>query len=67
MKDKLFPVLFTLTIMAIVFGGWFEGNRQGWFLRKTADDFNICFNGNDTIRIQSKIPMWDHSRQYKRV
>lgn len=57
MKDRLSPILFTLIIVVIVFGAWFAGNRQGWFLRKTADDFSICFNVKDTvISIQSKIP-----------
>jgi hypothetical protein len=57
MKDRLSPILFTLIILAIVFGAWFAGNRQGWFLRKTSNDFKVCFNRNDTIiSIQSKIP-----------
>ncbi|MFV0312976.1 MAG: hypothetical protein ACK5KN_15180 [Dysgonomonas sp.] len=57
MKDRLSPILFTLIILAIVFGAWFAGNRQGWFIRKTSDDFKVSFNKNDTvICIQCKIP-----------
>ena len=57
MKDRLFPILFTLVILLIVFGAWFTGVRQGWFLQKTANDFNICFNVSDTVvSVQSKIP-----------
>ncbi|WP_029904196.1 hypothetical protein [Prevotella sp. 10(H)] len=56
MKDRLTPIILTLIILLIVFGAWFAGRQQGWFMSKSSDDFNICLIGSDTISIQYKAP-----------
>lgn len=57
MRNGLTPILFTLTILVIGFGGWFIGRNNGLFFRKMAEDVVICGNtAKDTLSIK-----WKHS------
>lgn len=59
MKDRLFPILLTLTILCIIFGGWFIGKEKGWFIKNSINDVSICRTiDGDTIYIDSKNTMY---------
>lgn len=69
MNKELHSILFTLIIVAVVIGGWLIGRNQGWFVRSSANDINICRNvTGDTLYFNSKNPIyavsgWSASRQ----
>lgn len=59
MKDRLFPILLTLIILCLIFGGWFVAREKGWFIKRSIDDISICrtING-DTVYIESNNTMY---------
>lgn len=59
MNKELHSILFTLIIVAVVIGGWLIGRNQGWFVRSSANDINICRNATgDTLYFNSKNPIY---------
>ncbi|MFV0330707.1 MAG: hypothetical protein ACK5KL_12950 [Dysgonomonas sp.] len=67
MSRGLSPILLTLIIAALIFGLWFAAMQKGWFIRKTADDINICRMNSNTLQINWKgsaygITGWSSSR-----
>lgn len=37
-----FPIVITLIILAVIFGGWMIARYQGLFYHKTAEDVSVC-------------------------
>ncbi|MBK5721891.1 hypothetical protein JGH11_13510 [Dysgonomonas sp. Marseille-P4677] len=59
MKDRLFPILFALIVLSIIFGGWFIGRDRGWFIRNSINDISISRTINcDTVYIDSRNIMY---------
>lgn len=44
-----FPIIITLIILAVVFGGWLIARYQGLFYHKTAEDVSICTNPDRNV------------------
>ena len=58
MNKELFPILLTLSILLLVFGGWYAAKEKGWFQKKSADDIEVCRLGRDTLSLQCKNPKY---------
>jgi len=68
MNRKLFSILFTIIIVAVVLCVWLTGRQNGWFIHQSAKDFDLCRNeGGDTLFLNLKntgygIAGWGTSR-----
>jgi len=57
MRREPFPILLTLIILTLVFGGWFLARYYGCFHRINSEEIAICGNeAKDTITLRWKSP-----------
>lgn len=58
MSKELTSILLTLSVVAILFGIWFVGVQRGWYIRKSANDIELCRNATDTLSLRWKDPSY---------
>lgn len=49
MGRGLFPIILTLLILAIIFGGWYVIRKKGCFINPHAEDITICLGDSGTV------------------
>lgn len=55
MNKEFFSIVFTIVIVAAVLSVWLVGRQNGWFIHKSANDFEICRNeAGDTLCFNCK-------------
>lgn len=62
MRRDLFPILFTLAILFIVFGLWYTGRYRNWFDKHNPDEISICRINEDSLSLRWKDTRYGISR-----